>query len=123
MNQKSLKKVLKYLDKVAQQEEFEDIVEESSEEPSEEEKTETSVEEAREVGERLGIDWESSPFPPEEFAKGIEVEYEHGKADSETNVTNDDLEATAKIAWAHLKESPEYYILLAEMEKKFATKD
>jgi hypothetical protein len=38
------------------------------------------------------------------------------RAQNETNVTNDDLEATAKIAWAHLKEIPDYYTRLNKME-------
>lgn len=71
------------------------------------------------IGMAIGIDWESSPFSPEDLAKGISVELEHGKVDQQTNVTDDDLEKTAKIAWAHLKESPKYYVLLEEMEKKF----
>jgi hypothetical protein len=36
--------------------------------------------------------------------------------DPETNVTNDDLKMTGKIAWAHLKEIPDYYTRLEKME-------
>ena len=36
--------------------------------------------------------------------------------DPETNVTNDDLTLTSKIAWAHLKEFPDYYSRLDAME-------
>ncbi len=71
-------------------------------------------EEAKLLGDQLGIDW--SKFDVEQFRMGLEVELEHGAHDSETNVTNDDLTITGKIAWAHLKEIPDYYTRLAKME-------
>ena len=40
---------------------------------------------------------------------GLNIELEHGKINSFTNVTDDDLEKTAKIALAHLNELPNYY--------------
>ena len=50
--------------------------------------------------------------------KGIKVEFEHGKVDYRTNITNDDLEMTLKIALAHFEESgPRYYELLDDIEK------
>jgi len=45
----------------------------------------------------------------EEFLDGINIELEHGKRDLLTNVTNNDLITTAKIALAHLNEFPNYY--------------
>lgn len=48
-------------------------------------------------------------FTPSEFLDGINIELEHGKINPETNVTNDDLIITAKIALAHLNEFPNYY--------------
>lgn len=48
-------------------------------------------------------------FTPEEFLDGINVELEHGKVNYLTNVTNNDLIMTAKIALAHLNEFPNYY--------------
>jgi hypothetical protein len=71
------------------------------------------------VGEEIGIDWTKVEFTPTDLAKGMIVELEHGSHDLDTNVTNDDAHLTAKIAWAHLKESPMYYVYLEEMEKKF----
>lgn len=47
---------------------------------------------------------------------GLNVELEHGFVNDITNVTNDDLIATAKIALAHLLEYPDYYQRLFEME-------
>lgn len=74
---------------------------------------------AKEIGEAIGIDWEAVEFTPKDLQAGMEVELEHGtKLGEEVNVTGDDPEATAMIAWAHLKESPIYYDLLAEMEKE-----
>ena len=43
------------------------------------------------------------------FLTGLNIELEHGTINPETNVTNDDLEMTAKIALAHLNELPNYY--------------
>jgi len=69
------------------------------------------------VGDELGIDWEDSVFDAEQFLMGIKVELaEHGTANPETNITDDDILETAKIAWAHLKELPDYYTRLNEME-------
>jgi hypothetical protein len=85
---------------------------EDTEDPSEELTEEIAIA----VGEEIGIDWEDSPFDPEQFLMGIKVELEHGSKDPETNVTDDDLIATAKIAWAHLKELDDYYYRLKEME-------
>jgi len=74
------------------------------------------VEDARRIGEEIGIDWATTPFELEEFRMGLAVELEHGAHDPETNVTNDDPILTGKIAWAHLKELPDYYTRLAVME-------
>ncbi|MCA9356720.1 hypothetical protein KC872_00775 [Candidatus Kaiserbacteria bacterium] len=54
----------------------------------------------------------------EEFRVGLAVELEHGTGDPETNVTNGDEVMIAKIAWAHLKEIPDYYTRLLKMEKE-----
>lgn len=48
-------------------------------------------------------------FTPQELLIGINIELEHGKVNPKTNVTNDDLELTTKIALAHLNEFPNYY--------------
>jgi hypothetical protein len=75
-----------------------------------------SIDEARKVGEAIGIDWAGSPFDAEQFRMGLDVELEHGRRDSATDVTHDDPIVTGKIALAHLKEFPDYYTRLAEME-------
>jgi Protein of unknown function (DUF5661) len=75
-----------------------------------------SAEEARRVGERIGIDWETAPFDVEQFRAGMDVELEHGTHDPATNVTDDDPTATGKIALAHLNEFPDYYTRLQKME-------
>jgi hypothetical protein len=71
---------------------------------------------ARRIGTEIGIDWETSPFDVAQFRMGLDVELEHGAHDVETNVTGDDPILTGKIAWAHLKELPDYYSRLAVME-------
>jgi hypothetical protein len=73
-----------------------------------------SAEEARNAGIALNLDWTKVDL--EQFRRGLEVEFEHGARDPSTNVTDDDLVCTGKIAWAHLKEYPDYYTRLDTME-------
>lgn len=75
-----------------------------------------TIEDARRIGTEIGIDWDTSPFGVGQYLLGLEVELEHGGQDPETNVTDDDDLTTGKIAWAHLKELPDYYTRLAVME-------
>lgn len=78
------------------------------------EKQRISIDEAKRIGAGLGLDW--AQIDPEQFRRGLEVELEHGARDPATNVTNDDLTLTGKIAWAHLKEFPDYYTRLDRLE-------
>lgn len=55
----------------------------------------------------LGVTF--NKYTIEDFLEGLNVELEHGKVNYDTNVTNDDLFMTAKIALAHLNEFPNYY--------------
>jgi hypothetical protein len=75
-----------------------------------------SEDKAKEIGEKLGIDW--SKWDIEQFRRGMDVELEHGTEDLNTNVTNDDPLVTGKIALAHLNEFPDYYTRLDKMEKE-----
>lgn len=77
-----------------------------------------SIEEATRYGTDIGIDWQSCPFDAEQFRMGMNVELEHGLHDALTNVSDDDPHVTAKIALAHLKEFPDYYTRLAQMEEQ-----
>lgn len=73
------------------------------------------VREAGDAAATLGIDFAKEKFTLADLARGIEVEYEHGRALSagqcydrpDTNVTDDNMLATAKIALAHLYERRE----------------
>jgi hypothetical protein len=78
------------------------------------EETRFTLDEAAAVGEQLGIDW--TRFSIEQFRRGLDVELEHGLRDPETNVTGNDPVLTGKIAFAHLKEYPDYYDRLDAME-------
>lgn len=75
-----------------------------------------TAEEAKRVGDALGVDWKAISI--EQFHMGMNVELEHGARDPQTNVTNDDVMLTGKIAWAHLKEFPDYYDRLEQMEEE-----
>jgi len=69
---------------------------------------------AREIGEKLGIDW--SRFNVEQFRMGLDVELEHGLVNPSTDVTGNDPILTGKIALAHLNEFADYYTRLKKME-------
>jgi hypothetical protein len=75
-----------------------------------------TTKEAKEIGEKLGIDW--SKYDVEQYRMGLDVELEHGRIDPHTNVTNDDPIMTGKIALAHLNELPDYYTRLERMERE-----
>jgi hypothetical protein len=75
-----------------------------------------TADEARQIGERIGIDWNSARFDVQQFRMGLDVELEHGRRDPATNVSDDDETTTGKIARAHLNEFPDYYTRLAVME-------
>jgi len=75
-----------------------------------------SSEEAKEIGEKLGIDW--SKWDIEQFRMGLAVELEHGTISPNTNITDDDAIMTGKIALAHLNEFPDYYTRLRKLEKE-----
>jgi hypothetical protein len=78
------------------------------------EKRRTTAEEARRVGDAIGVDW--NRFDLEQFRTGMDVEFEHGSQDPQTDVTHDDPIVTGKIALAHMKEFPDYYERLERME-------
>ncbi len=84
-------------------------------------KKQFTLEDARNVGASLGLDWNKIDL--DQFRQGLAIELEHGARDPETNVTGDDLLLTGKIAWAHLKEIPDYYTRLAKMEAEAENKN
>jgi hypothetical protein len=78
-------------------------------------KKEFTSEEAKKIGEEIGVDF--SEVDLEQFRMGLGVELEHGSMWGEdTNLTKDDPHKTGRIAWAHLKEIPDYYTRHAKME-------
>ena len=48
-------------------------------------------------------------FSLEDLITGINIELEHGMINPDTNITDNDLTKTIKIALAHLNEFPNYY--------------
>lgn len=77
-----------------------------------------TTDEASKIGEKIGIDWKTCKFDVEQFRMGLDVELEHGSRDPQTDVTHSDPVLTGKVAWAHLKEFPDYYTRLKKMEKE-----
>ena len=77
-----------------------------------------TADQAREIGEKIGIDWANAPFDVEQFRMGMDVELEHGLHDPATNVSDSDPLVTGKIALAHLNEFPDYYTRLEQMEEE-----
>lgn len=66
-----------------------------------------SLEDAVQAINELGIKLDK--FSIKDFLTGINIELEHGLVNPLTNVTNNDLITTSKIALAHLMEFPNYY--------------
>jgi hypothetical protein len=79
-------------------------------------RTRFETDEAFSAAQELEIDFAKERFDLEELRRGMDVELEHGRRDPATNITEDDPVATAKIALAHLREMPDYYERLEEME-------
>lgn len=66
-----------------------------------------SANEISDIAQELGIKFDK--YSLDDLITGINIELEHGKVSPTTNVTNDDLILTMKIALAHLNEFPNYY--------------
>jgi Protein of unknown function (DUF5661) len=62
------------------------------------------------------VDWDL--FDLEQFRAGMDVEFEHGSHDPQTDVTGDDPIVTGKIALARMKEFPNYYERLEVTERE-----
>ena len=56
---------------------------------------------------KLGVNFDN--FSVDDWVAGLNYELEHGTINPQTNITNDDLEITAKIVLAHLYIYPQYY--------------
>ena len=66
-----------------------------------------NLEDVKKIGKLLNIKFDK--FSEEDLLEGISVELEQGTINPNTNVTNNSLILTAKIALAHLNEFPNYY--------------
>ena len=64
-------------------------------------------EQVLQVAKLLNITFDKFSF--DDFKTGLNIELEHGNINPNTNVTNDNLFLTGKIALAHLNEFPNYY--------------
>lgn len=86
-------------------------------------RTSIAASEAAEVADILRVDFAAVDFDFDQFHRGMRVELQHGTGDPDTNITNDDLVTTGKIALAHLNEIPDYYTRLAAMEAAARNRD
>ncbi len=75
---------------------------------------------AQRAGKKLGVNFDV--ISVETLKQGMNVELEHGKRHGITNVTNDNILISAKIALAHLEEFADYYEELEKMETKLKKK-
>ena len=62
----------------------------------------------------MNIDWRMVDI--NQFRRGLEIELEHGLINENSNVTNDDMLLTGKIALSHLNELNDYYTRLDTIE-------
>lgn len=67
---------------------------------------------------KVNLNMKEELFTIDDLVKGMNVELEHGKRDRFTNVTNNNIVTTGKIALAHLNEFPDYYKRLEKLEKQ-----
>lgn len=81
--------------------------------------SEITLEEATDIANQLNLDLNKIPI--DEFRKAMQIELEHGTNDPITNVTNNDLLMTGKIALAHINEFPDYYDRLEVLEEEANT--
>lgn len=72
--------------------------------------------EAKEIGDRLGMDFKK--YNLQEFRRGLEMEMGHGNYPGETGMMNDDEYIAGKIARANLNGMPDYYSRMDKMEKE-----
>lgn len=59
------------------------------------------------IAQLLGVTFDK--FTQEDLLTGVATEMEHGLVNPQTNITNNDIIMTMKIALAHLNEFPNYY--------------
>lgn len=77
-----------------------------------------TLKDARMLAGKFGIDLRKIPLSEWHYA--LNVELEHGtKYGKVTNITNNDLDMTARIAIAHLHENIRYYKYLQQMQSRF----
>lgn len=69
---------------------------------------------AKKIADILNINLDIIPL--KEWRYGMQIEMEHGTWKKITNVTNDNLLLTGKIALVHILEYPNYYTRLKKME-------
>ncbi|WP_436794845.1 amino acid permease [Actinospongicola halichondriae] len=88
-----------------------------SDDPNMAPRTTITADDAAATATVLQIDFDVVEFELEEFRAGMQIELQHGRGDPDTNITDDDLLTTGKIALAHLNEIPDYYTRLAVMTR------
>lgn len=74
---------------------------------------------ARKIGDDIGVDWDLVDLG--EFLQGIKEEQEHSGilgGDNTKVIEKFDYHGSAKIAYEHLLEVPNYYTMLEELEDK-----
>jgi len=76
---------------------------------------ELTVELARRIGDKLHVNWNA--LTPETLVTGAKVEMEHAELFPPKNSEIKNYVIACQIALAHLKERPDYYIKLADMER------
>ena len=72
--------------------------------------------EAKQIGEKLGIDW--SAFDVNQFHLGMNTEFAAGTYNPLTNFASDDPILIGKVVRGHLNKRPDYYTHWAEREKE-----
>ncbi|GAC1363662.1 MAG: hypothetical protein NVSMB32_05460 [Actinomycetota bacterium] len=77
-------------------------------------------EEALTIGARIGIAWERGDIDVDQFRLGLALEL-HATQDPASDTPGDNEYLTGRIALGHLREIPDYYSLLADLERDAQT--
>lgn len=72
----------------------------------------TTLAAARAAAAAARVDWSAVRFCARDLARGMDVEREHA------DITHGDAVLAARIALAHLREFPDYYVALDAMERE-----
>jgi hypothetical protein len=68
-----------------------------------------SLDEARDIAEKLEVDFDKTGFDLVQFRDALDAEAEHGQPESQPDIATDDPLSLGRMSLVHLSEGPDYY--------------